>query len=77
MFEKIVAPNVLSHESSGQGDMASAMREKEMDCCMIGHYHVYKEIWRAVVGEGLICTRKPSNMADRYAITVVKNETVS
>ena len=53
--------------------MVSPLCEKEMDCCVTG-YHVYKEMWRAAVGE--VCKREPTNVVDRYAVVVVKNEIV-
>ena len=33
-------------------------------------YHVYEDIWAAAVGEGLTCSRDPSNASDRYAVAV-------
>ena len=38
--------------------------EKEMTCCVRG-YHVYKDIWAAAIGEVLVCSREPANVADR------------
>jgi len=40
-----------------------------------GH-HVYKEVWSPVVGEDLICLPEPENSHDKYAIKILKNETV-
>ena len=42
--------------------------EKEMACCVRG-YHVYKDISAAAIGEVLMCSREPTNAADRYAST--------
>ena len=53
--------------------MASAMGNRQMDCYRTG-YHVYKGIWRAAVGEVLICTRELGNVVDRYTVVVMKNE---
>ena len=49
--------------------------EKEVTCCVRG-YHVYKDIWAAAIGEELVCGRETTNMADRYAVAVLKQETV-
>ena len=46
-----------------------------MACCVRG-YHVYKTIWAAAVGEVVICRREPTNSADRYAVAVLKEETI-
>ena len=51
------------------------MAEREVACCVRG-YHVYKTIWGAAVGEVLICRREPTNSADRYAVAVLKEETI-
>ena len=49
--------------------------EYEVSCCVRG-YHVYQSIWAAAVGEVLMCEREPTNEKDRYAVAVVKEETV-
>ena len=49
--------------------------EKKMACCVRG-YHVYKDIWAAAIGEVLVCSREPTNAADRYAVAVPKKETI-
>ena len=46
-----------------------------MACCIHG-YHVYQDIWAAVVGEVLECSREPTNEVDRYAMAVIKYEVV-
>ena len=51
------------------------MEETELACCVRG-YHVYKTVWAVAVGEVLICRREPSNSADRYAVAVLKEETI-
>lgn len=33
-------------------------------------YHVYEEVWDAVVDETLVCERKTDNEKDRYAVAV-------
>ena len=32
----------------------------------------YHDIWAAAIGEELVCGREPTNMADRYAVAVLK-----
>ena len=49
--------------------------EKEVTC-RVRCYHVYKGIWAAAIGEELVCGREPTNMADRYAVAVLKQETI-
>ena len=49
--------------------------EKEVTCRVRG-YRVYKDIWAAAIGEELVCGREPTNMADRYAVAVLKQETI-
>ena len=39
-------------------------------------YHVYKDIWTASVGEHLPCRRETTNLADRFAVAVIKGENV-
>ena len=39
-------------------------------------YHVYKDIWEANVGEELECVKERRNEKDRYAVAVVKNDTI-
>ena len=46
--------------------------EYAMDSCVRG-YHVYKEIWEAVVGERLISERELENQMDRNAVAI-KND---
>ena len=41
---------------------------------MIRGYHVYKEIWDAVVGEELECERDTTNHHDRFAVAILKDE---
>ena len=35
----------------------------ERKCCIRG-YHVYKEVWEAVVGEALVYKREPENSSN-------------
>ncbi len=37
---------------------------------------MYKDMSAAAIGEELVCGREPTNMADRYAVAVLKQETV-
>ena len=45
------------------------------DCCIRG-YHVYREFWEATIGEQLQCVREGSNLKDRYAVAVIKDDRV-
>ena len=47
----------------------------ERNCCVCG-YHIYHSIWDVTVGEELLCERKLTNLHDRYAIAVIKDENV-
>ena len=51
------------------------LEEFMVDVCVRG-YHIYKDIWPAVIGEVLACEREPSNSQDRYAVAVKKDETI-
>ena len=48
------------------------MEEFEVPCCIRG-YHIYRDIWAAIIGEELGCIREPTNVHDRYAVAVVKD----
>ena len=51
------------------------METFEKATCVRG-YHVYNAVWEAVVGDELECRRETSNRVDRYAVVVVKDDTV-
>ena len=51
------------------------MEEYIVELCVRG-YHIYKDVWEAIVAEQLECVREPRNVNDRYAVAVVKNEIV-
>lgn len=51
------------------------MEEITKELCVRG-YHVYKEIWTAVLGETLPCVRETSNEKDRYAVAVIKDSNI-
>ena len=46
-----------------------------MESCVKG-YHIYQELWEAVIGEELQCQRERDNPADIYAVAVRKGRTV-
>ena len=46
--------------------------EIRQDSCIRG-YHVYNEIWTAVLGEVLLTQRELHNVTDRYAVAVKKH----
>lgn len=43
---------------------------------MVRGYHVYKDVWTSSVGEHLPCRRETTNLADRFAVAVMKGATV-
>ena len=55
--------------------MACCSEKKKMEC-VIRDYHIYKAIWAAANREELVCTREAVNVADRYTITVMNEETI-
>ena len=48
------------------------MEEKSKEMCIRG-FHVYKDVWDAVVGEELERERERRNNYDRYAVAVKRN----
>ena len=46
-----------------------------MSCCIRG-YHIYFNIWDAVIGEEVECVREPLNENDRYAVAVIKDDVI-
>ena len=49
--------------------------EERIASCIRGCY-IYKTVWKARIGEVLLCVREPTNAIDRYAVSVFKNGTV-
>ena len=47
------------------------METFQKESCVRG-YHIYKELWDAVVGEELECQRERGNGTDLYAVAVIK-----
>ena len=47
----------------------------QMESCKQG-YHIYKDVWVAMIGADLSCEREPLNHVDRYAVAVLKNDTI-
>ena len=43
---------------------------------VIKGYHVYKEIWTAMLGEVLTCTREADNFHDQFAVAIMKRSDV-
>ena len=43
---------------------------------LIQEYHVYQRIWTPHVGEKATMVREPGNEHNRFAVTVLKNETL-
>ena len=56
--------------------MASDLEECFTQSCIRG-YHVYQRVWTdPYVGETLDCRREPTNVVDRYAVSVIRSEVV-
>ena len=51
-----------------------SMAAYEMESCL-QDYHVYKDIWAAMIVEVLLWEREPFNDVDRYAVAVLKDDT--
>ena len=54
---------------------ACQMEELRRESCIRGH-HVYKSLWNPVLGEVLLCEKKPHNATDRYSVAVTKRGVV-
>ena len=52
--------------------MCTIMEERRKEMCVRG-YHVYKEVWDAIVVETLQCEREDSNERDSYTVVVTYN----
>ena len=48
------------------------MEEALFECCVRG-YHVYSEIWEAILGETLSCRRESTNVLDCSTVAVLKD----
>ena len=54
--------------------MADNESEEFNDTCIHG-FHVYKDVWRPVIGEELRCKREKDNPRYPYAVAVTKSHT--
>ena len=43
---------------------------------MVRGYHIYKDIWDALIGEELSCEREGANYADPFAVAIIKDDNV-
>ena len=41
---------------------------------MVRGYHVYQDIWDALIGEKLVCAREPDNLRDPFVVAAVKSD---
>ena len=39
-------------------------------------YHVYKDIWTPILGEGLVCSIEENNREDRHAVALLKESEI-
>ena len=51
------------------------METFQKESCVRG-YHIYRELWDAVVGEELECQRERGNATDMYAVAVIKDSII-
>ena len=49
-----------------------------MDCAfsVLRGYHVYQRRWTPFIGEKATTAREPGNQHDRYAVTVLEDQTL-
>ena len=52
------------------------METFQKESCVRG-YHIYRELWDAVVGEELECQQEHFNATDMYAVAVIKDSTIT
>ena len=43
---------------------------------MVRGYHIYKDIWDALIGEELSCEREGANYADPFAVAIIKDDNI-
>ena len=65
----------LLHYFQTRNLSALLMEVCERNSC-VHSYHIYKNLWDAVIGEELQCERELDNESDRYAIAVKKDGTI-
>ena len=51
------------------------MKVCKRNSCVHG-YHIYKDVWDAVIGEELQCEREHDNGSDWYAVAIKKDGTI-
>ena len=51
------------------------METLQIESCVKG-YHIYQDLWEAVIGEELQCPRERDDPADIYTVTIRKGRTV-
>ena len=49
--------------------------EAFLSFCICG-YHVYNDIWMAILGEELECAREVGNTKDRYAVSILQGSDI-
>ena len=51
------------------------IESEEFNDTYVRGFHVYKDVWRPVIGEELRCQREEDNPRDPYAVAVTKSRT--
>ena len=52
-------------------ELDARLEEFRIDICVRG-YHIYKDVWYAMIGKVLVCETDPNNSQDRYSVAVNK-----
>ena len=50
-----------------------------MECrveSVVRGYHIYQSVWDAIIGENLICVMENDNSNDKFAVAVMRNNTI-
>ena len=55
--------------------METNLQVFEIDSYVRG-YHAYMDVWSPVIGETLLVKREPSNVKDRHAVAIFKEDAV-
>ena len=75
-FTSVFMVHLIPSKSRDRNDAVSTESSTlEGNCCVRG-YHVYHSIWDVTVGEELLYECELTNLHDRYAVAVIKDENV-
>ena len=60
---------------ASQEEPSSSASSYSLQSVVTGH-HIYKSVWSPTIGETLALEREEDNVHDRYAVTVIRNESI-